>query len=373
MREHFENILAGKKLLIFGGAGSLGTALVEYYRQICHKIVVVSRDEAKHWTLKNKLGTHFVYRGRIKSKTTIGTYEGEIHSSLKTVVCDVRDINRVKQVLRTENPDYVIIAQALKQIDTCENNPGESIDTNITGVRNVLEALEEVKASTECNIQRVCFVSTDKACNPVNVYGMCKSISERMVEQVSNESKIDYVTTRYGNVLSTTGSIIPLFLKQATDPNTKAFTVTNPEMTRFMMLLEDSVELIDDALNSGSPGIWIPKLDSFCVKDLAMYFSEKYNKPFTIIGTRPGEKLHELLFSDEEAKKLTNEGNRTFRILTEQNVEQIKKFSTHDIRVAQSQEFSSKDTVISQEELKHRLDSFLEKGFYVKNLRPAQV
>lgn len=290
MREHFENILAGKKLLIFGGAGSLGTALVEYYRQICHKIVVVSRDEAKHWALKNKFGTTFSYRGRISSKTHHGTYTGEIHSNLKTVVCDVRDANRVKQVLRTENPDFVIIAQALKQIDTCENNPGESIDTNITGVRNILDALEEVKENPGCNITRVCFVSTDKACNPVNVYGMCKSISERMVEPVSNSSKIHYVTTRYGNVLSTTGSIIPLFLRQATDPNIKAFTVTNPDMTRFMMLLEESVELIDDALNSGSPGIWIPKLDSFRVKDLAMYFSEKFGKPFAIIGTRPDRK-----------------------------------------------------------------------------------
>lgn len=328
-----------KKLMIFGGAGSLGHALLDYYKdQDLMEIVVVSRDEAKHWEVKNK------YRNS--------------NAKIRTVICDVRDDRRVRQVIQQENPEGIIIAQALKQVDTCEEQPSESIDTNILGVRNILDQIRENSISRHNKISTVCFVSTDKACNPINVYGMCKSISERMVFAAAKENtKVRYVVTRYGNVISSKGSIVPLFLKQAKEA--EAFTVTDGSMTRFMMLLSESVELIDKAMDHGKSGsLWIPKLDSFRVEDLALYFSQKYNKPVKTIGVRPGEKFHEVLMNEvEDAKKQSGYGCFV--------IEQDAPFTPGHV----PEEFSSKDHVVSYEELKSRLDQFLEKDHYVKNLR----
>lgn len=337
------NKLASKKLLIFGGAGSLGRELVKYYLRITDSIVVASRDEGKHWELRNNFGI--------------------TDNRLKTVICDVRDARRVHQVIRDEKPEFIIIAQALKQVDTCENQPSESIDTNILGVRNIIDAVEENAGRSDSKLQRVCFVSTDKACNPINVYGMCKSISERMIAAVAKTSSVFYVTTRYGNVLSTTGSIVPLFLKQAKSPECVAFTVTDPRMTRFMMLLEESVELIDDALNDGQTGeLWIPRLDAFNVMDLADYFSLKYDKPIKIVGIRPGEKIHEVLMSQEEDMRWVERNHTNSRfIISDKN----------KLRKEEPIEYSSSDHVISREELTSRLNQFLEKGTYVKHLCPG--
>jgi UDP-glucose 4-epimerase len=328
------SVIAGKKLLIFGGAGSLGNCLVDYYKDIAEEIIVVSRDEAKHWELKNKFKI----------------------PNLKTIICDVRDPRRVSQILRSENPTNIIIAQALKQVDTCENQPSESIDTNILGVRNIIDAIEENSFRQDNKIENVCFVSTDKACNPINVYGMCKSISEKMISAVAKNNTVKYVITRYGNVISSKGSIVPLFLKQSKE--NKSFTVTDPEMTRFMMLLEESVRLIDTAMTHGISGsLWIPKLDSFNVMDLALFFSERYDKPIEIVGVRPGEKIHEILMNESE-DAFRKEHFQTFVI----------NHGTETRRLG-AIEYSSRDHVISREELKSRMEEFLERDSYVKNFR----
>jgi len=321
------------KLLIFGGAGSLGHELVSFYKELSGEIVVVSRDEAKHWELRNKFHD----------------------SPIKTIICDVRDSRRVSQVIRDENPDYIIIAQALKQVDTCENQPSEAIDTNIIGVRNILDAIEENLYKTNNLISKVCFVSTDKACNPINVYGMCKSISEKMVLAVGKKhNKCMFVVTRYGNVLSSKGSIIPLFLKQAQESS--SFTVTDHRMTRFIMLLEESVALIHQALLFGKSGdIWIPTLDSFSILDLANYFSSKFNKPVTITGIRPGEKIHEVLMSEEERMQSKIIG------------ESIVINSSNSIDNTFVIDYSSKDHLVSYEELTRRLDQFLKTQTYERN------
>ncbi len=350
------------KILIFGGAGSLGTELVRFYREQPIEIVVVSRDEAKHWDLKNTFGvkhqTGEYYRhvfGYVPTETLVR--EG---STLKTLVCDVRDARRVHQVIRDENPQFIIVAQALKQVDTCEAQPSESIDTNILGVRNILDAVEENSHRENNEIGTVCFVSTDKAANPINVYGMCKSIAERMVAATAKTSKIKYVTTRYGNVLSSKGSIIPLFQKQAMDPKVKAFTVTDPRMTRFMMLLSESVELIDTAMTHGSSGdLWIPKLDSFNVADLANYFSGKYNKTVDIVGIRPGEKIHEILLTEVEDLRLVS--NKGCFVINDNNA----------VRQGDPAEYSSRDHVVSAEILGKRLDSLLATGTYQKENKNA--
>lgn len=329
------------KLLIFGGAGSLGHSLVDYYKHRVKEIVVVSRDEAKHWDLKNKFGTKFE------------------SCTIKTIICDVRDPRRVGQVIRSENPRNVIIAQALKQVDTCENQPSESIDTNILGVRNVIDAIEENAIRTDNKIKIVCFVSTDKACNPVNVYGMCKSISEKMILAQAKSSTVKYVVTRYGNVVSSKGSIVPLFLKQAESSAHPTFTVTDPHMTRFMMLLEESVLLIERAMTHGDSGsLWIPKLDSFNVMDLAQYFSKRYGKSISITGVRPGEKIHEIMINESE-DMCKEEFNSDYSI--------IRPYAVYTPTMIQ--EFSSKDHVISYEELESRMNQFLEKGTYDKNIQ----
>jgi len=345
------------KLLIFGGAGSLGVELVRYYRDIVDEIVVVSRDEGKHWDLKNKFGTYHKKGVALVNKGRKWN-EVELFCTISTLICDVRDSRRVHQVIRDTNPNFIIIAQALKQVDTCESQPSESIDTNILGVRNILDAIEETNVHKAKQFPKVCFVSTDKACNPINVYGMCKSISERMVAAVAKTSKSEYVVTRYGNVISSKGSIIPLFLKQAMEPNFKGFTVTDIRMTRFMMLLEESVKLIDDALCQGKRGeMWIPKIDAFSVKDMADYFSERFNKPVQIIGIRPGEKIHEVLMSKEEVLRAIETNNHYI-------ISDNQPFRNNE----EGQEFSSKDYVISKTELANRLDQFLEHGKYVKTV-----
>lgn len=272
-------------IMIFGGAGSLGTTLVTKYLPFCKNIIVVSRDEAKQWELHNYVKSNL----------------HEFKEKLITVIGDVRDFDRINEIILFHKPNNVIIAQALKQVDVCEVYPEESIKTNIIGVNNILKSIENYNSYFGEPIKNVCFVSTDKACNPINVYGMCKRISEKLVLSVAKTSKSKYVVTRYGNVLSSKGSIVPLFLKQAKDNNYLSFTVTDPNMTRFLMTLEESVDLIDKAIQFGKSGdIWVPKLKSIKIYDLATYFSKKFNKPIQIIGVRPGEKIHEILLSAEE-------------------------------------------------------------------------
>jgi FlaA1/EpsC-like NDP-sugar epimerase len=293
-------------------------------------VVVASRDEGKHWELKN----------RFKHS------HADFFANLSTEICDVRDYERVHQVISKNRPNIIIAAQAMKQVDTCEANPNECIKTNINGTQNIIHAVEnQINHKVEC----VCFISTDKACNPVNVYGMAKSISERLVLNASVGSATRYVVTRYGNVLSSKGSIVPLFIKQATDESCKAFTVTHTNMTRFLMTLEESVDLIDDAITHGESGtMWIPSLSSVSIMHLAEYFSDRYGKPFKIIGIRPGEKIHESLASSEEMSKC---------IIKEDRIVVHSSIGQTDL----GDEYSSDKCLISKEELYHYMDDFLSR------------
>jgi FlaA1/EpsC-like NDP-sugar epimerase len=311
-----------KKILIFGGAGSLGTQLTEYYYKT-HKISIASRDEAKHWELLN----HF---SRDKN--------------IKTFICDVRDYNRVHEVLSNERPDIIFIAQALKQIDICETNPEESIKTNVNGVSNILRALNSLLYSPST----VCFVSTDKACLPTSVYGMCKSISEKLIYNAScNLQSTKFITVRYGNVLSSKGSIIPLLLSQVKD-NVDHFNITNKEMTRFMMTLQEAVELIDTAINNGSSGdIWVPKLKSMKIFDLLTYFSNRFNKPIVEVGIRPGEKIHESMLSLEEASLV-------------KDFEKYLIFNKSNVNNTYGKEYCSNDHLLTYDELKVFMDNYIK-------------
>lgn len=316
------------KMLIFGGAGSLGNELVKYYIDK-YNITVASRDEAKHWEMVNKFKK----------------------INLQTTICDVRDYKRITEVLLLEKPDIVIIAQALKQVDVCEKFPEESIQTNILGVANITNALRSLNLMNIFSPKLICFVSTDKACNPINVYGMCKSISEKLILNLSdyfNNSFTRTVIVRYGNVLSSKGSIIPLLLKQSLDKNKTKFTLTHHDMTRFMMTLNEAVKLIDNTLLFGSNGdLWVPKLNSMKILDLMNYFSIKYNKPVEIVGIRPGEKIHEVMLSLEEALRVDIKDN--YFIFNKNN----------EIKNNLSKEYSSSDFIHSYNSLEKYMDNYL--------------
>lgn len=277
------------KILIFGGSGSLGKKLIDRWID-SHDVAVFSRDEAKHFTIRNEYTNH----PRVKS--------------LSFYVGDIRDYLRVREILVRFDPQIVIIAAALKQVETCELSPFESVQTNLLGTQNVIRAVDDIDGPSS-SIEKVLFVSTDKACSSVNVYGMCKAVSERLVTSMqASGGSVKYLCTRYGNVLESRGSIIPLFKYQSL--HATHLTVTDPDMTRFVMTLDDSVDLIDNALQFGNGGeTWIPRIPAMRIGDLAELFSEMTNKEIKIIGLRPGEKRHEDLLNESEAARTRSEKN----------------------------------------------------------------
>lgn len=313
------------RTLIFGGTGSLGRKLIERFLPN-GQVAVYSRDEAKHWTIKNELAANPPC-SRL--------------DDLKFYVGDVRDSARVRDVLRQYKPEIIIIAAALKQVDTCELSPSESVQTNLLGTQNVINAVSENPG----HVRNVLFVSTDKACSPVNVYGMCKSISERIVTSQAHTGvpNVRYLAVRYGNVLESRGSIIPLFKYQA--EHGEVLTVTDPEMTRYLMTLDDSVDLIKRALLSGQSGeTWIPRLPAMKVGDLASIFADRYGKQIRTIGLRPGEKKHEDLINESESVRTRAIGDKFYVIGPAFNAGESQRFS-----------YSSDQDVMNREALESML------------------
>jgi UDP-N-acetylglucosamine 4,6-dehydratase len=267
--------MSGKHYLIIGGTGSLGTTLLD---ELSHqnKITVVSRDENKQWSLRAKF------------------------PHVDFLLGDMRDADRMREIISQGCFDIVIIAAALKHIDQCEAMPGECIKTNVTGVKNVVDVcLTEKFAGT------VVFISTDKACLPINTYGCSKALAEKIVINAGQNSKHGrYLVVRYGNVILSRGSIIPKLLELCGNPATKFLPLTDDEMTRFFMTLQEAVRLIRRAIEHGTSGdIWIPHVVSCRISDMFTWFSEKFLIPVKVVGCRPGEKLHEVLVNECEAKK----------------------------------------------------------------------
>jgi len=275
----------GKTILITGGTGFLGLALTkEILKHKPHSIRLFSRDEVKH----HKSQELFNYNPKIRS-----------------FIGDVRDYSRL--IKATRNADIVIHAAALKRLDILEYNVEEAIKTNIIGTLNV------VNASLLNHVKKVVFISSDKACSPVNTYGACKFVSERIFSE-SNYNKGDIktilTTVRYGNVLESTGSVIPFFtslIKQG-----KTIPLTNLEMTRFIITPIQAIDLITKALKYGKGGeTFVPKLPSFKIIDLIEILKEKYQakNKIKIVGIRPGEKIHELMVNESEMPRCLEQGN----------------------------------------------------------------
>ena len=280
-------MFCNKKILLFGGSGSLGNKFIEKHISN-NKITNYSRDECKHWNMSLK-------------------YKNE---NLKFIIGDIRDYENVTNVILREQPHIIIIMAALKHIDRCEYAIEECIKTNSIGPINVVNAVEK-NNDRLTNLEVVIMVSTDKACEPTNVYGMAKALAESaIVEKSLYVTNRKFINIRYGNVLNSRGSIIPILHHRGTDPDVKEFTLTHKDMTRFIMTLEQSVELIEYAAEFGESGdTIIPKLISLKLIDLIQIFSEKYNKPVKITGLRPGEKMLESLISETQAMRLIKKEN----------------------------------------------------------------
>lgn len=283
-------MISNKIILIFGGTGSLGNKLNERYLDN-NTIYNFSRDEHKHWKM------------RLKFKN---------HNNLKFIIGNVSDRIRVKESIKRVKPDIIIIACAMKHIEQCEVNTNESLNTNMLGTKYILDSIED-NINTLSNLNTVLFVSSDKACSPINNYGMAKALSETfLVEKANFVKNIKFVNVRYGNVLNSNGSIIPRLHAMGKDDNYKEFCLTHEQMTRFVMTLDQSVDLIEYAILNGESGdTVISELVSLKVVDLIELFSEKYNKPIKITGLRPGEKLLESLINESQSGRIKKVGKYT--------------------------------------------------------------
>jgi len=277
--------ILGNKILIIGGTGSLGIQLTKKYIDD-NELYLYSRDECKHWTME---------------------IDFNHHPNLHFIIGNISDKEKVKQTILRHNFDIIIMAAALKHIDKCEYETDQCINTNLLGTKNVLDEIEN-NLQLLTNLKSVCFISTDKACSPVNIYGMTKAASEcLMIEKAKYIPSIKFVCVRYGNVLNSRGSIIPMLHKLGENKDTPYFKITDRRMTRFVMTLDQSVDLVEHALLHGESGdIVIPKLMSCKIPDLIEIFSEIYNKPIVDDKLRPGEKLLESLINETQSMRLVN-------------------------------------------------------------------
>jgi len=319
-------MIIDKTILLIGGSGSLGNAFIQTYLAK-NKIVNYSRDECKHWKMSLKYNS----------------------SSLSFIIGDIRDYNSIENAIMRVQPHIIIIMAALKHIDRCEYAVNECIQTNCMGPMNVLNAVDKNNDRLK-NLECVVMISTDKACEPANAYGMAKALAESaIVEKSLYIPNIKFVNVRYGNVLNSRGSIIPILHEKGNDPKVKEFSLTHTEMTRFVMTLQQSVQLIEYAVLEGESGdIVIPELISMKLIDLIEIFSEKYNKPVRITGLRPGEKMLESLISETQALRL---------IKTEKGYLHIKPSYKNYLITDDIKNYNSRLNPLSKDELKVFLNS----------------
>lgn len=292
-------ILEGKSILVTGGTGSLGRALV---RRILSgelgqpgKVVIMSRDEAKQHAMR------VAYMNR--RVTTDEVIYSNFEKLLEFRIGDVRSYGDVCSALK--DAEIVANAAALKQVPTCEYFPGQAVATNCLGPENIVRAIRENGYPVETSIG----ISTDKACKPINVMGMTKAIQERIFVAANILIPATrFICVRYGNVLSSRGSVIPLFLDQirAGGP----VTLTSPEMTRFLLSLDEAVDVVFQALREARRGeTYVPVVRSARVIDIARAMIGVRDIEMKVVGVRPGEKLNEVLVSEEECHHAVRRGN----------------------------------------------------------------
>ncbi|MEQ8352775.1 MAG: polysaccharide biosynthesis protein [Leptospiraceae bacterium] len=310
-----------KVLMITGGTGSFGNAVLKRFLDTDVKeIRILSRDEKKQEDMRIDLASDRV----------------------KFYIGDVRDYKSVMQPML--GVDYIFHAAALKQVPSCEFFPMEAVKTNVLGTENVLSAARET------GVKKVIVLSTDKAVYPINAMGLSKAMAEKIVVAKSRdlgqlEEPPVFCATRYGNVMASRGSVIPLFINQIKAG--KPLTVTDPEMTRFLMSLEDSVDLVLYAFENAKPGdLFIQKAPACTLQDLALALKEifKSEVPVNIIGTRHGEKLYESLVSREEMARSEDMG-RYYRIPADnRDLNYNKYFSEGEQEISGLEDYTSHNT-----------------------------
>ena len=308
-----------KVLMITGGTGSFGNAVLKRFLSTeVKEIRIFSRDEKKQEEMRIALN----------------------NNKLKFHIGDVRDYDSLTQSMK--GVDYVFHAAALKQVPSCEFYPMEAVRTNVIGTENVMNA------ATFSGVKRVVILSTDKAVYPINAMGISKAMAEKlMVAKSRTQSKGETVlcATRYGNVMASRGSVIPLFVSQLKEG--KALTLTDPNMTRFLMSLEDSVDLVIYAFEHGKQGdIFVKKAPAATVADLAQALKDLFLKsgPVRVIGTRHGEKLYESLISREEMAKAKDMGVY-FRIPADnRDLNYAQYFSEGEEEISHQEDYTSHNT-----------------------------
>ena len=308
-----------KKILITGGTGSFGSSILQKFLNTnVQEIRIFSRDEKKQDDLRKKYN----------------------NKKLKFYIGDVRDYRSVLNSV--SGCHFIFHAAALKQVPSCEFHPIEAVKTNILGTENVLEA------AINCTVNRVVVLSTDKAVYPINAMGISKAMMEKIALQKSRlASKTTINITRYGNVMATRGSVIPLFIEQILDK--KPITITDPSMTRFMMSLDDAVDLVLYAFKYGKTGeIYVQKSPATDIKTLANVLKNLLNvphHPINIMGTRHGEKLFEVLLSREE-KVRAKDLKKYYCISPDQRDLNYKKFiDMGEKKISDSIEYNSHNAV----------------------------
>ncbi len=313
-----EKAFNGKVLVITGGTGSFGSTVLKHFLSSeIGEIRIFSRDEKKQDWMRH----------------TLQAQHPEYASKVKFFIGDVRNIDSVREAL--DGANYIFHAAALKEVPSCEFFPMEAVRTNILGTDNVISAAVENK------VERVVFLSTDKAAYPINSMGMTKAVAEKIVQaraqKAFDRSGTVLSCTRYGNVMCSRGSVIPLFIDQI--KRKAPITITDPNMTRFLMNLDEAVDLVAFAFEHADPGdLFIQKADASTIGDLAKGVMKVFGETETkIIGTRHGEKLYETLMTREEKLRATDMGNY-FRIVPDGRSLNYDKFYVEGSVLTESDE-----------------------------------
>jgi UDP-N-acetylglucosamine 4,6-dehydratase len=299
-----------KNILITGGTGSFGKAMIAkmLLNKKINQINIYSRDELKQYELQNDLQD----------------------SRVNFILGDIRDYERLKQA--TQNVQVIIHAAAMKQIVAAERNPTEAIRTNIFGAENV------IKAAHSAGVERVIALSTDKAASPINLYGATKLCSDKLFVNANlqeSNSQTKFSVVRYGNVVGSRGSVIPLFLQQLKKPY---FTITHPDMTRFWITLSKGVDFVQDCFTHMQGGeLFVPKIPSFKVIDVAKVIDS--NKEFKFIGIRSGEKMHETMITEDDSFNTYEYGN--YYVIAQQEIIDIRSEFIHGDKVQNGFHYSS--------------------------------
>lgn len=325
-----------KTLMITGGTGSFGNAVLNRFLGTDIKeIRVFSRDELKQDNMRHE------YQAK---------YPNDFHK-IKFYIGDVRDISSIKNAMH--GVDYIFHAAALKQVPSCEFFPIEAVKTNVLGTENVLSA------AIECGVKRVVCLSTDKAAYPVNAMGTSKAMMEKVIVAKSrtvDPEKTSIMCTRYGNVLASRGSVIPLFISQINAGN--PLTVTEPTMTRFVMTLEEAVDLVLFAFENGESGdIFVQKAPACTIEVLAKSVKELFHvdEEIKVIGIRHGEKMYETLLTDEECANAIDLGN-FYRVPSDKRDLNYDKYFSQGYEKAELTQFNSNNTkLLDVEAVKNKL------------------